>query len=409
LNPFFALWQIIHLILDEYPQLKSHQWAIAVGRALLDDRIRVCSVLFRRHQSRLKLESKLVRFPITVSGRPFAYELDRRTRIGDLKQLLAARFLFPGNRVSVRFGRTEPGDHVPLSSLLALGTRGLTVPDAVSFTLRFRLTDTGAATRETLAFDATVADVRRRFPRTDGEYRFFRDPEQREELFLDPSAPLASMDVSQEITVLFELHRRIRLKLVLAPSDVLPDATIDDRATMADVLRRARAVLTAEGKFVAGFYAARVAGGSPPLPLDLTLRAQFTPEFPMVLIFVSRLTESSESALYLDSIDADEEWRDKPSLSEVRDVDKDHRTANCEGRGGSNTDTIVPARWKLRKPHDYGKQVKKLIAESGLSPRVCRQCFNFSKYDYECAREELLVFRNDHISQLESIPVQPWE
>jgi hypothetical protein len=128
--------------------------------------------------------------------------------------------------------------------------------------------------------------------------------------------------------------------------------------------------MEAEGPLTEGFYGASTAAELPCLPLGQSL-AECCGEQKEVLLHITRSAEARKNTLRIVGFDGEK-------TVTMCDVE-----ATCVGMRGA------------RKPRQYGRELKRLIHETGRPERFCRQCFNCSGYDFATALAAINALRNE--------------
>jgi hypothetical protein len=187
---------VILQIVERWKQLKDRKWVIMAGETPMAKKARLFSIFFlNKPAPPLRLAPAILRFAITIGGRDFSYELDRRLSIADLRHRLEKQFAFnrrTGGEWRITFGKAVPSQYAQISSLLGLQKRKLTVVSTdVQIMLHFQ-DNTESRNSGALYFDLNekVAAVVAHFNTPDRTCRFQRGSK---EIFQDQSADLADI------------------------------------------------------------------------------------------------------------------------------------------------------------------------------------------------------------------------
>jgi hypothetical protein len=283
-----------------------------------------------------------------VGGREFPYEMDRRARLADLHTILQRRFFFAGGSFKMRLGAAELSPVVRLDALLGLDQRKLTVIGSDP-----QLVVKIEGHSHFFAIDAHVADVIKQIAPNGQEVRFFSDQEKTREIFRNPKADLACLELPDEVFVELSPCGLVSVKLVLPPTQVCHAIELRGGMTMCDILKWAQDIMQNERSFVPGVYGLSNAPDAPSLPLSGHL-IDFCGEQKEVLLFVQFFSEPRPNTLLLPT---------------------------DEGPTAISGTDPSPRRGR-KKPRSYAKDVKKLIEGTGHSDRFCRQCFNCCGYNF---------------------------
>jgi hypothetical protein len=440
---------LIHEIVTQWPILQSRRWAITAGDIPLPDDAFLCSVCLGPRSPPFALVPAILRFKVLVAWREILFEMDRRLRIGDLKARLKKRFTFAEGKLVIKLESVALGDYWQLGSVLCLEQRKLVLEaKGVKIMIQFQnSTGAGKCTME-FGIDDRAAVVFDRWAGPTGTYHFFRDQEKRYELFLDRSAWLADFDFG-DAPVIVEFVPKdegppVSLELVLPLNHPRQAVTIDPNMRGIEIVRRAHDVFLQDG-----YYGLSLEENGRLLRLGIPV-SELTGDGRKLTLFVQFSAEQRENAVYLDSPEAIRRVPVKPPL--LRPVEsaraprpkspllddtkkviirvenemshqieitrmalvRQLREQLAEQIGASVDEVILSAdgnevedgvvvgecpdvikcilckeKEKKRKPLDYAKKWKSLVAVTGKSPLLCRECYNRFAYVYDDALAEL--------------------